>query len=55
MATEVTDETIPVQQVEHLFAFVEIDPDPQLKGGAIHGHSAVETGNATETLVDLNQ
>ncbi|MNE61637.1 hypothetical protein D3C80_1568640 [compost metagenome] len=55
MAAEVSDETVPVQQVEHLFTFVEVDPDPQVQSRAIHGHCAVETGNAAEALVDLDQ
>ncbi|MNS41980.1 hypothetical protein D3C72_743480 [compost metagenome] len=36
MATEVADEAVAVQQIEHLFAFVEIDPDPQIQRRAIH-------------------
>ncbi|MCY1421313.1 hypothetical protein D9M71_369640 [compost metagenome] len=55
MAAEVADETVPVQQVEHLFALIEIDPDAEVQGRAIHRHCAVEAGNAAEPLVDLDQ
>jgi hypothetical protein len=55
MAGEVAHEAVAVQQVEHLLAFVEVDPDPQVQRRAVHRHRAVEAGDAAEALVDLQQ
>ncbi|MNS39414.1 hypothetical protein D3C72_716960 [compost metagenome] len=55
MAGEVTDEAVAMQQIEHLFAFVEVDPDSQIQCRAIHRHGAIETGDTAESFVDLQQ
>ncbi|MOA01488.1 hypothetical protein D3C78_1208990 [compost metagenome] len=55
MAAEIPDEAVPLQQVEHLLSLVEVDPDAQVQGGAVHRQGAVEAGNAAEAFVDFDQ